>query len=166
MQYTRAGNEQGGLGRVSRLAESLEQRRDGLIDSLGSKVALLHSVESLGGSRSDGGVLVDKGGSDRSDDGVLVLLELSRGGTLPENATQKKDDDDFMSQQIKDRQKTRGLQDLAESKATSLSNARVRRGDTGLENRDHLDEDPLSVLAAQLAQGPRSSLKSRAELSI
>lgn len=72
-----------GLGRLSRLSESLEKGGDGLVDGLGSELSLLHLVEGSSSGSSHGRVLVDEGSPDRGNDDVLVLLELKRSGALP-----------------------------------------------------------------------------------
>lgn len=54
------------------------------------------------------------------------------------------------------------VQDLAEGEAGSDSDVGVGRGDTGAKHGDHLGDDPLSVLLAELSQGARCGLRSEA----
>jgi len=57
-------------------------------------------------------------------------------------------------------------QDLAESQTSSLPHAGVDRRDAGLQNGNHLQENPLSILLAQLSESPRSSLKKKKKVAV
>lgn len=50
------------------------------------------------------------------------------------------------------------VQDLVDGEATTLSSAGAERGNGCLEDGNHLGEDSLAVLLAQLAERPRGRL--------
>jgi hypothetical protein len=75
------------LGRFARVAHRLEQRRNGLVHSLGTDV-VLHRVECPCGGGADRGLAVDKRVPDRRDDCVLVIGHDVLVGGRPESNSQ------------------------------------------------------------------------------